>query len=66
MTTRTNNPYFQVGLDVFGQRCLVLGGQDEAADKITRLVAAGANVVVFSPNVSPAISAAAQRGELAW
>jgi precorrin-2 dehydrogenase/sirohydrochlorin ferrochelatase len=45
---------------------LVLGGQDEAADKITRLVAAGANVVVFSPNVSPAISAAAQRGELAW
>ena len=39
MTTGTHNPYFQVGLDVFGQRCLVLGGQDEAADKVesTRL-----------------------------
>jgi precorrin-2 dehydrogenase/sirohydrochlorin ferrochelatase len=66
MTTGTHNPYFQVGLDVFGQRCLVLGGQDEAADKSARLVAAGANVVVISPNVTLPISEAAQRGELAW
>lgn len=43
------NPYFQVGLDVFGRRCLVIGGGTEAEEKTGRLLAAGADVCLVSP-----------------
>ena len=45
----TGNPGFQVSLDVMGRLCLVIGGDDEAAEKISRLLEAGANVVVVNP-----------------
>ncbi len=66
MATRQNNPCFQVGLDVFERRCLVLGGGEEAQDKSARLVTAGAEVTVVSLEVTQAISDAADRGELIW
>jgi precorrin-2 dehydrogenase / sirohydrochlorin ferrochelatase len=42
------NPHFQVGLDVAGRRCLVLGGNREAEERTRRLLDAGARVAVVS------------------
>ncbi len=43
------NPGFQVSLDVRSRTCVVLGGDDEAADRVQRLLNAGAKVTVVSP-----------------
>ena len=45
------NPHFQVGLDVAGRRCLVIGGGGEAHDKTRRLLAAHADVLVVAPEL---------------
>ena len=47
------NPHFQVGLDVAGRRCLVIGGGDEAHGKTQRLLAAHADVLVVAPELHP-------------
>ncbi|MBM4122634.1 MAG: bifunctional precorrin-2 dehydrogenase/sirohydrochlorin ferrochelatase [Nitrospira sp.] len=46
------NPGFQLSLDVKGLSCLVLGGDDEAAEKVQRLLDAGAKVTVVSPTLN--------------
>ena len=46
------NPGFQVSLDVKGRSCLVIGGDDEAADKVQRLLDRGAKVTVISPTLN--------------
>ena len=46
------NPGFPITLDVKGRPCLVLGGDDEAADKVQRLLDAGAKVTVVSPTLN--------------
>lgn len=46
------NPGFQLSLDVKGRSCLVLGGDEEAADKVQRLLDAGAKVTVVSPTLN--------------
>ncbi|MGH7230661.1 MAG: precorrin-2 dehydrogenase/sirohydrochlorin ferrochelatase family protein [Nitrospiraceae bacterium] len=46
------NPGFQMSLDVKGRPCVVLGGDDEAADKVQRLLGAGAKVTVISPSLN--------------
>src|SRR5579885_1352109 len=46
------NPGFPISLDVQGRPCLVLGGDDEAADKVLRLLDAGAKVTVVSPTLN--------------
>ncbi len=46
------NPGFQLSLDVKGRTCLVLGGEDEAAEKAQRLLDAGARVIVVSPTLN--------------
>ena len=46
------NPGFQLSLDVKGRTCLVLGGEDEAAEKAQRLLDAGARVIVISPTLN--------------
>lgn len=48
----TANPGFQLSLDLKGRPCLVLGGDEEAADKIERLLHAGAKVTVVSPTLN--------------
>ncbi len=58
------NPYFQVGLDVMEQPCLVIGGGREAEDKAGRLLAAGAQLTVVSPNATPALVEWAAAGRL--
>ena len=46
------NPHFQVGLDVAGRRCLVIGGGAEAHDKTGRLLQARAEVLLVAPEVN--------------
>jgi precorrin-2 dehydrogenase/sirohydrochlorin ferrochelatase len=46
------NPGFQVTLDVRGRSCIVIGGDQEAADKVQRLLDAGAKVAVVSPTLN--------------
>lgn len=49
------NPGLQISLDVKGRSCLVLGGDDEAAEKVQRLLDAGAKVTVISPTLNDAL-----------
>jgi precorrin-2 dehydrogenase/sirohydrochlorin ferrochelatase len=49
------NPGFQVSVDVKGRPCVVIGGEDEAADKVQRLLDAGAKVTVVSPTLNDAL-----------
>ena len=58
------NPYFQVGLDVMEQPCLVIGGGREAEDKAGRLLAAGARLTVVSPSATAALAEWATAGRL--
>lgn len=58
------NPYFQVGLDVMEQPCLVIGGGREAEDKAGRLLAAGARLTVVSPSATSALVEWAAAGRL--
>ena len=58
------NPYFQVGLDVMEQPCLVIGGGREAEDKAGRLLTAGARLTVVSPSATPALVEWAGAGRL--
>ena len=43
------NPHFQLGLDLAGRRCLVIGGGAEAHDKTGRLLQARAEVLLVAP-----------------
>lgn len=58
------NPLFQVGLDVRGRHCLVLGGGREAEDKTGRLLDAGARVTVVSTEATEAIRSWSESGHL--
>ncbi|HZS11088.1 MAG TPA: bifunctional precorrin-2 dehydrogenase/sirohydrochlorin ferrochelatase [Nitrospirales bacterium] len=51
----TRNPGFPISLDVQGRLCLVLGGDDEAAEKVQRLLDAGAKVTVINPTLNDAL-----------
>ncbi|MCC7261772.1 MAG: bifunctional precorrin-2 dehydrogenase/sirohydrochlorin ferrochelatase [Candidatus Latescibacteria bacterium] len=62
--SQSPNPYFQVGLDVFGRTCLVIGGGAEAADKTARLLEAGARLRVVSPALCPRLQEWADQGRL--
>ncbi len=47
-----SNPGLQLSLNVRNRTCLVLGGDDEAADKVHRLLEAGARVTVVHPSLN--------------
>jgi precorrin-2 dehydrogenase/sirohydrochlorin ferrochelatase len=47
----SRNGGFQVTLDLDGRQCLVIGGDEEAVEKITRLLDAGAKVTVVHPTL---------------
>ena len=46
---------FQINLDVKDRACMVVGGEDEAAEKTNRLLDAGAKVTVVSPKLNDAL-----------
>ncbi len=47
----SHNAGFQGTLDLDGRQCLVIGGDEEAVEKITRLLDAGAKVTVVHPTL---------------
>ncbi|MGD9849988.1 MAG: bifunctional precorrin-2 dehydrogenase/sirohydrochlorin ferrochelatase [Nitrospirales bacterium] len=47
----SNQSGFQITLDLVGRSCLVLGGDDEALEKVHRLLDAGAKVTVVHPTL---------------
>jgi uroporphyrin-III C-methyltransferase / precorrin-2 dehydrogenase / sirohydrochlorin ferrochelatase len=59
-------PYFPVFLDLRGQRCVLVGGGDQAAAKLGPLLAAGAEVTVIAEQAGPAIAVAARAGRVSW
>ncbi len=48
----SENAGFPITLDVTGRLCVVLGGDDEASERVSRLLKAGAKVVVVNPTLN--------------
>lgn len=46
-------PYYPICLQLCGKACVVVGGGKVAEGKVTGLLAAGANVTVVSPDLTP-------------
>ncbi|MEZ0068752.1 uroporphyrin-III C-methyltransferase/precorrin-2 dehydrogenase/sirohydrochlorin ferrochelatase [Streptacidiphilus sp. MAP12-20] len=59
-------PPYPVGLRLAGRRVVVLGGGQVAQRRLPTLLAAGADVVVISPETTPAVQAMADANELTW
>ncbi|MDT0345591.1 uroporphyrinogen-III C-methyltransferase [Streptomyces litchfieldiae] len=60
------NPAYPVGLRLTGRRVLVLGGGTVAQRRLPALLAAGADVRLVAPAVTPSVQAMADAGELRW
>ena len=58
------NPGFPLVLDVKGWTVLVIGGDDEAAEKTDRLLASGARVTVISPTLNEPLRNLAASGKV--
>jgi uroporphyrin-III C-methyltransferase/precorrin-2 dehydrogenase/sirohydrochlorin ferrochelatase len=59
-------PPYPVGLRLDGLRVLVAGGGHVAQRRIPGLLAAGADIVVVSPDTTPAVEGFASTGEVTW
>ncbi len=59
------DPYL-VGLDLAGRRVVVVGGGSVAQRRLGGLLAAGADVEVVAPEVTPSVEGMAAAGELRW
>jgi len=59
-------PPYPSGLRLSGRRVVVVGGGQVAQRRIPALLAAGADVVVVSPRITPAIEGQVLAGEVAW
>ena len=62
----TDAPPYPVALRLAGRRVVVVGGGHVAQRRVPGLLSAGADVVVVSPEVTPAIEGLASGGELRW
>ena len=58
--------YYPVYLDLRGRRCVVVGGNDVAEEKLARLVDCGADIVVIGAEATERISDMAAAGEIEW
>ena len=61
-----DHPPYPSGLRLSGRRVVVVGGGHVAQRRIPGLLAAGADVVVVSPQVTPAIEGQVLAGEVTW
>jgi uroporphyrin-III C-methyltransferase/precorrin-2 dehydrogenase/sirohydrochlorin ferrochelatase len=59
------SPYL-AGLGLAGRRVVLVGGGTVAQRRLPRLLAAGADVHVVAPEVTPAVEGMAAAGELRW
>ena len=62
----TYPPPYPVGLRLSGKRVVVVGGGHVCQRRLPALIAAGADVVVISPEVTPAVEGLAGSGEIEW
>jgi uroporphyrin-III C-methyltransferase/precorrin-2 dehydrogenase/sirohydrochlorin ferrochelatase len=62
----TDFPPYPSGLRLAGRRVLVAGGGHVAQRRVPGLIAVGADVVVVSPEVTPAVEGLAAGGEITW
>ena len=62
----TDFPPYPSGLRLAGRRVVVVGGGHVAQRRIPGLIAVGADVVVVSPEVTPAVEGLAGAGEITW
>ncbi|MEU4656278.1 uroporphyrinogen-III C-methyltransferase [Streptomyces sp. NPDC023723] len=60
------HPAYPVGLRLTGRRVVVLGGGQVAQRRLPALVAAGADVLLVSPEATPSVEAMADTGEISW
>ncbi|MFF5480647.1 uroporphyrinogen-III C-methyltransferase [Streptomyces sp. NPDC012935] len=60
------NPAYPVGLRLSGRKVVVLGGGQVAQRRLPALIAAGADVFLVSPEVTPSVEAMADAGEITW
>ncbi len=60
------HPAYPVGLRLTGRRVVVLGGGEVAQRRLPALIAAGADITLVSPEVTPSVEAMADAGELTW
>ncbi|NUT26634.1 MAG: uroporphyrinogen-III C-methyltransferase [Streptomyces sp.] len=60
------HPAYPVGLRLTGRRVVVLGGGQVAQRRLPVLIAAGADVLLVSPEVTPSVQAMADAGEITW
>ncbi|MGY1883670.1 uroporphyrinogen-III C-methyltransferase [Blastococcus sp. SYSU DS0753] len=65
-TQPTGDGVHPVGLRLAGRRVIVVGGGTAAHRGVTGLLAAGAEVTVVSPGLTPALESAATAGHLEW
>jgi uroporphyrin-III C-methyltransferase / precorrin-2 dehydrogenase / sirohydrochlorin ferrochelatase len=59
-------PPYPSGLRLAGRRVVVAGGGHVAQRRVPGLIAVGADVVVVSPEVTPAVEGLATGGEITW
>jgi uroporphyrin-III C-methyltransferase/precorrin-2 dehydrogenase/sirohydrochlorin ferrochelatase len=59
-------PTYPSGLRLEGRKVVVVGGGQVAQRRVPGLIAAGAQVYVVSPHVTPAIEALADSNEVTW
>ena len=59
-------PTYPVGLRLAGRKVLVVGGGNVAQRRVPTLIAARAEVLLVSPEVTPAIEGLAHSGEIRW
>ncbi|WP_049570065.1 uroporphyrinogen-III C-methyltransferase [Streptomyces sp. SBT349] len=62
----SHHPAYPVGLRLTGRRVLVLGGGTVAQRRLPALLAAGADIRLIAPAVTPSVQAMADAGELSW
>jgi uroporphyrin-III C-methyltransferase/precorrin-2 dehydrogenase/sirohydrochlorin ferrochelatase len=60
------HPAYPVGLRLTGRRVVVLGGGQVAQRRLPALIAAGADIFLVSPEVTPSVQAMADAGEITW
>ncbi len=61
---KKNKHYFLLNLDLEGRKCLVIGGDDEALEKMDRLLECDAVITLVSPKILPEIKKLADDGKI--
>ncbi|MGI5351166.1 uroporphyrinogen-III C-methyltransferase [Streptomyces sp. CA-250714] len=66
MSETSATPAYPVGLRLAGRRVVLVGGGTVAQRRLPALLAAGADVTVIAPEVTPSVEAMVTSGEITW